>query len=1780
MADLDFDFTAEKEFKKAEWIGVNKQYPSDDVPLPVQWARQDLYTLPWNARLLFPGPHLTPKQFTRFPLPPLSSAFITTKEWLWFSTDAPITDVSVLMRRPVPSDDYLTKLDRAFGQKWFDGAKSIVDPRYNDGRERFPLWVLAFWREMNQVAKKQRQWRESLQYLDCLKKKCSDETARAMLDAVTRVELRLEDIGWNQPLAYTSTTVTTLDLAVLLSSEWLSDDHINMMTEYLTNELRKKPPIRDGKAAKIIIAAVEFGNAIQSCVGEGRYTKDTGGGILERYENLILSEDIDELYIPFHVHGNHWIAGYVDFVRCRIGIGDSLRKLYGPPKDVLKPLRKWLKERIGVTATMGAQMTHAEQLDSYNCGIHTGNTLAHSALGIPISEDGNLSRLTWFLDLSRPVPSAEAASSSMAPRTSESTPPSHSGPSSPLAGLRDHNFPDASISDLRIHTPSPKTHRTRISIRDLLNDVVTTESASVSDRDSSSVMDDTMSSSNMAYSSVAPSPAPPSSPTSSFKGAHMDWNADADDPFLDEVGPPEASSPSLMSVDRDMSIDQLDSTYSSPSLMSVDSYDLGRSSDTSKKSIIDHFQSWSAKIGDGFKRKKSPVHTSSDSDTSDAAPRKRVKAGDGQSRTAKLERKQRKSLTDGTFHVNEAKLEAWKKKVSQVDQAVEFDRKDIRRYRCSRCGEWRLVKRPYEFGRFKTHWTTDCAALSEHKAEKGSVMDDSTHTTKKQQPSKKKTTKKNHAINTPSLFSMGFGKKAPKSTTSKPAPRGVSTTSTPTSADATTPLQSKDVPCPGLTTADHKLLDQYLERTAAPGGGGKSLSALTLARFGCTYAELNDEQKDEINLAQNRSHTWINYHELHRVFASDCLKSVPNRSPDRPLPCQRCTAVLNDRAFKNALRRKPTTEDNYNHTNFRFRNPVLGKIYARVRGLKDIIEAPDDTPCIKYAKGVLKGEYKNEIFSGLMEAVVAEGDRKAEGKGMQNFRYAPAWDELAHIIKIHSARAYRAMSEHLPTRSERSFCTLRLYWSKQDNCHYLVGGTEGSIRVLDPDHMKEVLARAKKKKATKDADDLRIHIIPSPRPGVPEIKVEIPIFYGQPVAMIQDSKHALKTFRNNLFAGARFLVFGNFASFYEQIRQMSKEKGTTLYPRDVERLDRQDDNAATRLFCAKTLEFMSEKHPDWAGTVTYLFIFGELVDAYQNRRLPHSERVRMVVRARYYLAAWESYLDQCSLSKSRYLLSREAIDICRFLVEGYLSLLFIHRDDVEGVLPLLPWLHSSEACEHVFGIARKIVKDFSFLDFIYIIPKLRITMREAVLRSQTADAHEQATGYNHTYFDSADIDALALATFPSDEQIFQAALDASEELDSILLLLGIDPVVFHQLQQRFAAAPTLPNIRSWFRDSNDDDDRSSVESDTSSLDLPPANELQSWMERAEQVAETLPRKERERTLKLTFTSLALSVEDTIRVNEFVADPTYDRREQDVYSNEAANLQAHFSPLQLPPVRTADDRQKPFGQGAITTRHLDFSQMVAIRREHQTRHAANSTRVRDVPHRNVDDGTTKMRRDIIREYQDILREAEDTKAVGTGSERALRWKGEPETGNSANAAHVAASTARQLATKGRNAFVHVKATNIDAVTGARISKLRPLVPGDYLIVLSSNELMVARVDALYKKTGGKKAKHEAITTADSITTVSYLGVQLFPFQQGRFFIKLASILHTKKFGHLFSIEVMVVLSHKPTLSEAGLELSNEDMLMYAGLKNEVARLILGIKEYNRRTKELDTLDDEE
>lgn len=362
----------------------------------------------------------------------------------------------------------------------------------------------------------------------------------------------------------------------------------------------------------------------------------------------------------------------------------------------------------------------------------------------------------------------------------------------------------------------------------------------------------------------------------------------------------------------------------------------------------------------------------------------------------------------------------------------------------------------------------------------------------------------------------------------------------------------------------------------------------------------------------------------------------------------------------------------------------------------------------------------------------------------------------------------------------------------------LLGLLARSLPVVSYSHDGTEVERSVQRLLSERATDHRAYSVPSPAAssGGYDLRADVALFGDHPLVFVQDSMHARKTYRNNNYSGGSLTVLGNRTALYRRIREVAFEEGSPLYHRDVDKVDRQDDNAAMRLFSASMLEYLITHHPDYLGEIVYLFVFGELVDAWQNRHIPHIERIKMLLRAHYFVKMWTTYLERAKYPLRQYCISREALDITRILIESLFALIMIHRDyNAQHTVPLpfLPWLHSTEPCEHVFGEARQVVKDFTFLDFHIMIKKLMVKIWEAArLAEATEDPKARANGYNHTYLDIQGLDLCALATYPDDLAIQQAASDAFEEAASLMALLGVVPDQIHA----FVAAAANQNSTS------------------------------------------------------------------------------------------------------------------------------------------------------------------------------------------------------------------------------------------------------------------------------------------------------------------------------------------------------------------------------------------------
>jgi len=394
----------------------------------------------------------------------------------------------------------------------------------------------------------------------------------------------------------------------------------------------------------------------------------------------------------------------------------------------------------------------------------------------------------------------------------------------------------------------------------------------------------------------------------------------------------------------------------------------------------------------------------------------------------------------------------------------------------------------------------------------------------------------------------------------------------------------------------------------------------------------------------------------------------------------------------------------------------------------------------------------------------------------------------------------------------------------------------------------------------KKATSMSTFTIKHPVEGREDIKLTIPFFRNQPIANIQDSKHLLKTFRNNLYSGARLLTFPDSVAHYGQVRTMGFSSDSPLFRRDVEKVDRQDDNAATRLFSADSLEWLKKHNPDHLGLIIYLFVFGELIDAYQNRFISINTRVRMVLRACFFLELWVLFLNTAGYPKEKHFISHQCADIAHITIEGFLKLVKIYRDHVGKRRPFLPWLLSTEVVEHVFGVCRQIIKDFTMLDFYLMVPKLFIKLREAIFSTKFSDGKASAMGYNHTYADTRGIDLIALSDYPTDEDINEASEHAYKEADSLFAYLGLSADELRDSSSR------IPSIDSWFRETFEELHREDNYTDLACDvdDESDVEDLQAALDSTESLELSTERDE-ERLMALRCAGIALSIDEQIKM---------------------------------------------------------------------------------------------------------------------------------------------------------------------------------------------------------------------------------------------------------------------------------------------------------------------------
>ncbi|KAF5391500.1 hypothetical protein D9757_002470 [Collybiopsis confluens] len=1757
-SENEVDTSLKTPFERSKWIGLGIKW-SDQLPKEVQNARDELLRLPVEDHL--PTPLCSVEELLQTALPEQSSKLYLTQPKSWFKAEKPFTPVSQLVNRPLPSETFLREALKHVGQAMLDGNLSITDPNYNEGQDRFPIHALSYMLEALQMAKGKERWARGEKWLTTKGRAAKDKKSESVIQLA---KASLAIINWNSSLPFTQ-LATTLDLPTFLGTTWLKDDHIDMMLEVLRDRLVQN------RRSDVILAPMAFSWMITAAAQQ----KNFGKKGLNRYKEKIHTENIRRLYFPLNVNGNHWIAGCIDFKDNCILYGDSLAESFSAPTGFLLELRKWFKHAFGRDVSIGGdKLQHARQDDTYSCGVCAVNTIAHAVFGdeLWLPQMKVFHRVQWFLSIREHKGLAKNPEPLKVPTKGEQD----EGPGDDML----ENITDA-LSDFNF----PKTPRSHIPLSEILNPVPPL----IAQR-------------RMALDALLNPAESDADVDSDEEGQEAGTGAkrpfpDSETDEGDALEQSEVKDSVGVVARKKQKSANVGISRTATRARNMNAEVKERNFEPNQKSL----NRWKSRLCDydprvGFNEKdpsriKSFQHSLCNTWHEVKCPYDTTRFFEHLAVCTEEYRKKKKSagmdrITSffGTKVLK--KPTSLKTHLSQVPCPGWTDAEDPRTFKyLARSGargggapsihkiSQKLYQKP--FREISPEERRHCLDVQEH-----SLVWLNQHSNLR-------------------VFHRDCSKQVPKCLNGRTSAccECLSLRSNPRFQAV---LNRKTPLAENIKYTNRRWRNELLGHLHLRHEGMKDLieaidqkhSPLVQYTMGMLSGKYKDAHLagliEALVIRRDREQRGVGLQGIKYPPAWDELcHLIQVSSPKTYRLLEKYFPMQTERSWRMKVARQPRFPPDINKETFQQLRAHLQVICYRGQPCSLCCDDTKLMPRLRvyydsrtechYVVGSDQGPIKVANPDELEQVLKNNSNRKATK--IRLWVLTPCIPGTTPILL--AAKAITAADAGILTS-----------WSME----IIRGLIREGVNVISYACDGTEVERSVQRRIISQADCIKEYIIPSPCAGGKDITARFAFIDNQPLSIIQDSKHALKTFRNNIFSGARLLCFGNYVAVYEYVRQVAHEDRSPIYIRDVERLDRQDDAAASRLFSADMLEYVCDTHPEHVLLIILLFVFGELIDAFQNRHITHHKRVRMVLRARYFIDQWETFLSISQYRKSRFCLSREALDIASILIEALIALIIIHRDYQKStttttISPLIPWLHSSEPAEHAFGDSRLLIgDDFDFLDFIYGVPKVRLQMAAAVHRGKVSDPKARARGYQHTYFDMAGIDLVTLGTFPTDEKIQDMAQLALGDVESCISLLGMTSQQFQWARQNLKtlnrSVPSFATMERELESWGDHWDKSgdAEEEEDAAKRLEDIFALEEDLVNCPNYTKT----EQETVKGLLCAGMSLVTQRMIEIHELANEDTENEVEAEGRDFEA--IHAFEKAVAGVKSKLPDELSKSYSHSALED--VDFSVLVNIRRQNQTLQAAMGTRTSTT--RKLSTNQT-LTRQIVDRYNSIRRKNRDQESFSAGQSRAGRWmaiapKGDQSktgtvtlAGNSANAEVSAAAVVKRATVRRHGVFKEHLSVNdhrFPLLSNARVTLLCMLQKDSYGIIWLEGRLFVGKVIALYEKTGGKNGKYASVTQASSIAAAAYIDLQVFEPALGRRFTNITAstaLFNVNQFAKIPSQQFLVLVQPSPasnTATTPTVMLQEGDYDLYNWLKASADGISAAMTKFRKRSSEED------
>ncbi|KAJ7165277.1 hypothetical protein C8R46DRAFT_1277431 [Mycena filopes] len=1722
-----------------EWIAQGKKYK--DLPTYVEAARRRILQLPTSTGSHFPSKTLPISQLLLFSLPPVAR----NDNWEHtYSTDEPTRNIEEsLAFLAVPSRPALQQMVNNFGQAWLDGNKSIrtlLNPEIV-----YPLWVLTYWGEMLEVAEAKGKWLRAERWLHK-----TGKTGETQEEAALKLQVRgiWSVVGWHGALAGFG-SLPLVDLATLFSDDYLSSCLVDAMLALLSLRariagdetliigttfaefIRLRPPIIDGVPAGPIVASA----------GGQKY--------LQKYGSWFQSNGHKRLYNVLYREPNHWTTSVVNFEEKHIRYGDGLK--WKRPKTYFTGLQSWIQDYHGQEFHVSDDLVCARQTDGFNCPIIAVNAIAHSEFGDALwtKERARAMRMQAFCDILKHSLSVEEEANTspavidtddlaenllavdadinnelfeMTHAAADST---ESSKQSLPVSTRGEEGPDV-VHDVGLEAAILESLQARPSVEP------TRENG-----DGTDVVKEPVSTSELDHSQVdveMEEATPIASQTQASRGTkrRVGKMEDVEDGRKKKLTKP------LEQSARPHPFFASDASRS----------DLAASSTNNKKKTS--------------KAAKPPVDTFI-----------------GASISATNARNLRAQVKAGTFVPSAAKTAKFRNACTHkdVDPDAKFEPTSSK-VQCSTCKTWVAMKDPYNTSRFREHRSSPCSAPPPPKPLKpkaNTLTNFLTVTATRPKPKDRPQKASRPCPGLTAAYDPQIGVYlAERAATGGGAPspahyadklfQKVYAALTDSEKEQVRIAQLHDRAwrndtSPGIVATFSTKCLKLVEVAVDPPG---TLAPCEECQLVYTLRSYKTAIKKPAASPQNLRfvpHVHQNHHAGHLYAKFHGLEGLMSEDNPHSLERRYITHVLNgdfkdDKVFNGIIQAKVLAKtrelngrgnQNFKHDEdvdalFGLIHSISPRAHAEIakhiplrstRSIKHKISTSPRFPlgiqeetfgfvtmyCEDYgyprAAPLSLGVDDTKLFSALRP--LYDGVKKK-------------WFIVGAIgdpIEVPDVEVLHATLDRLAKSPPTMATKLRLWTvqiplprvpplvlaimaieSKGLIAHgFRITASGGDGAAVERDCQRRLTAASK-------AREFRIK---HPDPDYPDIIVELWELDGNVWVIFQDAKHGRKTFRNNAASGARGLVLGNFVVYFEQMYTLAMQPNSPMYPRDWRNRDRMDDPAAARLSSADTLEQVAQDPTKNLGLVVYLFVFGDLIDAYQSRTISHHERAKIAIQTRLFLHTWCLYLRKAGYSEARHFISKEAVDIFEILVNGILGLIVVHRDHLGGnSCPLLPWFIATEPNEHAFSGFRDVSEDFTLQEAILIVPKLRAKMQAAVLTVlKSTDFKKQASGYSHTYFTKDDIDFGLLSQYPTDLELSAAYEIAAEENNCLWSLLGIHPMDIANAPNPGRSFITQPAPDPDFKDLYLNEDDEIVEEEERSA----AEELQKVVDSLKHVS-NISRAGDEELDACVMASVALAMEELAKIDDLPeTDPERFAEIQAEIAHAMSTQPTAFVALLQGIAASAhtnstasDQTLPPISRPLVDVSSSDLAPLVALRREHQTREERMGVRTYkgSGTYKNPKTGVEKPLTDrqiLAQKMQGIICKDQE-RGSSSGLNRTVRWTGTgssveaSKAGDAANAELAARGRARDAMQRRRTVFGKLKC--LSTVAEAGIGANCQLAAGLYGFVMLGSEVVLARVITMYSKNGGKAGAHAWVATPKRYST--YWRIIKGPSSSHRFF----------------------------------------------------------------------------